>query len=253
MRTPRTRLSRREASRRLDHPGTPAGDPLSTLLAAASTPAGVDPAGENRATALFRASARLDPVPSREGASAMTRFGRKIVAAPAAALAAAGLLVAGGGLAMAASQGAVHVPFTGHDHRSTHAPSAPATSNPGLTRAESTAPSAPESTEPASPSASPSPSLAGLCVAFQAGAAHDGKDNPAFNALTTAAGGADQVAAYCTGLIGPSTKPTHPARPTHPTRPTQAAQPTHPAKPSQAATPAPSRVASSNVPVRPAH
>ena len=178
----------------------------------------------------------------------MTRFGRKIVAAPAAALAAAGLLVAGGGFAMAASQGAVHVPFTGHDHRSTHAPSAPATSNPGLTRAESTAPSAPESTEPATPSASPSPSLAGLCVAFQAGAAHDGKDNPAFNALTAAAGGADQVAAYCTGLIGPSTKPTHPAMPT------QAAHPTHPAKPTQAATPTkPSRATSSNVPVRPAH
>jgi hypothetical protein len=163
----------------------------------------------------------------------MTRFGRKVVTAPAAILGAAGLLLAGGGLAMAASHGALNAPFTGHDNRSTHAPTPSATANPGLTHATATEPADPESTEAAS-SASPSPSLKGLCVAFQAGATHDGKSNPAFDALTAAAGGADNVATYCDGLIGPSTKPTHP---THPAKPTQAAKPTHPAKPTHAAKP----------------
>ncbi len=61
------------------------------------------------------------------------------------------------------------------------------------------------------PKGTPSPSLRGLCNAYQAGAtSNDGKakDNPAFKALFTAAGGADKVAAYCTNLVGaPSTHP----------------------------------------------
>ncbi|HEX6873485.1 MAG TPA: hypothetical protein VF163_20500 [Micromonosporaceae bacterium] len=50
----------------------------------------------------------------------------------------------------------------------------------------------------------PSPSLHGLCTAFQAGAgsAH-GKalESPAFTALIDAAGGPDKVDAYCTDLL----------------------------------------------------
>lgn len=152
----------------------------------------------------------------------MTRFTRKIAAAPVAALATAGILVAGGGVALAASQGAVHVPFTGHDNRPADAPSATATVNPGV--GQDHAPSGAATEGPAaSATASPSPSLAGLCVAFQAGAMEKAASNPAFNALQDAAGGADGVDAYCTTLIGASTHPTHPALPT------QAATPGHPA------------------------
>jgi hypothetical protein len=153
----------------------------------------------------------------------MTRFTRKIAAAPAAVLAAAGIVLAGGGIALAASQGALQVPFTGHDNRPADAPSATATVNPGLTRTPAAHPSddaTEESSEP-SASATPSPSLDGLCVAYQAGAMAKAASNPAFTALTTAAGGADNVDAYCVSRIGASTHPTHPAMPT------QAATPSH--------------------------
>lgn len=171
----------------------------------------------------------------------MSRTVRKLLAVPAAGLAAAGVLVAGGGVAFAASQGALHVPFTGHDNRSPEAPTAPASENPGLSQTHS--PATPSADGTQTPSGTPSPSLDGLCQAFQAGANHNGEDNPAFAALTAAAGGADKVSAYCVDRIGPSTKPTHPAKPTqaasptHPAKPTQAASPTHPAKPTQAPTP----------------
>jgi hypothetical protein len=162
----------------------------------------------------------------------MIRVTRKIAAVPVAALAAAGLLVGGGGIALAASQGAVHVPFTGHDNRPSDAPSAPATANPGLTATH--APSdeatdeAAEETMDTSPSATPSPSLHGLCVAYQAGAMDKAAENSAFAALRSAAGGADNVDAYCVALIGPSS---HPVKPTHPAKPEQAATPSHPAAP----------------------
>lgn len=170
----------------------------------------------------------------------MTRFTRKVAAAPAAVLAAVGMVVAGGGIALAASHGALQVPFTGHDNRPADAPSATATVNPGLTRTPAAEPSddaTTETSEPSEPSASatPSPSLDGLCVAYQAGAMAKAASNPAFTALITAAGGADQVDAYCVSRIGAST---HPAKPTHPARPTQVPTPDHAATPQhRAATP----------------
>jgi hypothetical protein len=64
----------------------------------------------------------------------------------------------------------------------------------------------------AAPQAMPSPALRGLCTANQAGAtSNSGKalSNPAFGTLVTAAGGTDEVAAYCTKLVGaPRTHPT---------------------------------------------
>ncbi len=52
-------------------------------------------------------------------------------------------------------------------------------------------------------SAAPEPSLVGLCHAFPAVANSHGRalDNPAFTTLITAAGGADNVAAYCQVLL----------------------------------------------------
>jgi len=53
-------------------------------------------------------------------------------------------------------------------------------------------------------SASPEPSLIGLCHAYAASAAANstGLDNPAFATLVVAAGGADQVSAFCAVLLG---------------------------------------------------
>jgi hypothetical protein len=232
MRTRRPRLSRRTAAHMLDHPTAHAhdGGVGEALSAVVSMPAVLGGDGEDRALAAFRAVAHLDPVPTTRGTSFMTRITRKAAAAPAAALAAAGIVLAGGGIAVAASQGAVHVPFSGHDNRPSRAPSATATVNPGISGthqaqeprddATDTSPSSPS----ASPSATPSPSLEGLCVAYQAGAMDKAATNPAFTALQNAAGGADGVAAYCVNLIG---EPTHPARPTHPAKPTEAATPSH--------------------------
>jgi hypothetical protein len=239
MRTTPTRLSRRTASRMLDDPTGHARDGRlgEMLSAAARPPADLADGGEERAVAAFRAVAHPDSVPTLGGTSFMTRFTRKVAAVPAAVLAAAGIVLAGGGIALAASQGAVHVPFTGHDNRSSDAPSATAATNPGLSgTAADPSDDATDQSPAASPSATPSPSLRGLCVAYQAGAMEKAATNPAFTALQNAAGGADSVDAYCIDLIGAPThrnapaehaKPTQAATPGHPTT----ATPTHPAEP----------------------
>jgi hypothetical protein len=230
----------------LDHPAAHAHDGSvgEALSAVVSMPVDLTPDGEERALAAYRAVAHPDPVPTTRGSSVMTRITRKAAAAPAAALAAAGLVLAGGGIAFAASQGAVHVPFSGHDSRPSDAPSATATVNPGITRTHQTPQPADDATDESpseSLSATPSPSLEGLCVAYQAGAMDKAATNPAFTALQSAAGGADAVGAYCATLIG---EPTHPARPTHPAKPTGAATPNRPAAPGH-------RVAPPTHPVKP--
>jgi hypothetical protein len=229
MRTFRQRLTPRAAARILDRPGTAGNDALGLLLAAASAPTRADQRGEDLAAAEFRAVTHLGQAPTPEGEPFMIKTVRRMMAAPVAALGAAALVLAGGGIALAASQGALNVPFSGHDNRSDKAPAAPATTNPGLTHVATVVPDTPESTATHTPSATPSPSLSGLCQAFQAGAADVNHSNPAFGALTAAAGGESNVATYCTDRIG--------AAHTRPAKPTQAAAPTHPAKPTHAATP----------------
>lgn len=239
MTTHRSRLTRRDAEKILDHRGDPT-EPLAGLVDAAAATSALATGAEERAVGLFRGATPLIPVPDPEGGSPMTRLTRKLAALPAAGLAAGALVLGGSGLALAANQGAVHVPFTGHDNRSDHAPAAPTSDNPGLSGTAG----APESAEN-TPSATPSPSLEGLCHAYQAGAMPRSAFNPAFAALSTAAGGAEGVGAYCTDLIGTSHKPAHP---------TQAAHPTTPPKPSQAATPPiprPSQAASPTIPPKP--
>jgi len=244
MTTHRSRLTRRDAEKILDHRGDPT-EPLAGLVdaAAAQSPGtpGLVAGAEEQAVGLFRGATPV--VPGSESASRLARATRRLAALPAAGLAAGVLVLGGSGLALAANQGAVHVPFTGHDNRSDHAPAAPTaptSDNPGLSGTAGT----PKSTEH-TPSATPSPSLEGLCHAYQAGAMPRSAFNPAFAALSTAAGGAEGVGAYCTDLIGTPNKPAHP---------TQAAHPTTPPKPSQAATPPiphPTRAADPTKPARP--
>ena len=100
----------------------------------------------------------------------------------------------------------------------------------------------------------------GLCRAYEAGNKADhgrALQSPAFTALVTAAGGADNVATYCATVPhGPSGHPTHPskptqaAHPTHPGKPSEAASPTHPAQPTPPAKP--SQAASPTLPTHPA-
>lgn len=234
MKNSRKPLTRREAGRLLDRQQPREDDALGMVLARAADPVTSPMEGEQLAIARFRAAKHLGPVPATES-SLMSRMTRKITAVPFAALGAGALILSGGGLALAASQGAVDVPFTGHDNRSDKAPAAKSTVNPGQAKATWPTPSAEPSKAPGhtpTPAGTPSPSLRGLCKAFQAGALAKSKTSPAFAALTTAAGGQDQVATYCVDVLAtPRTKPAHPAKPT------QAATPTRPAKPSQAATP----------------
>lgn len=241
----RPRLTRRAASRMLDDPH-PGADSLSTVLAAASAPGEpTELSREELVLAQFRAGAALALVPP-ETTSVLSRV-RKLVAAPAVAFSAAGLVLTGGGLAIAASQGALHVPFTGHDNRPDDAPSAPTSTNPGIDRTDVPGSGKPSDlpTSSQSPGATPSPSLEGLCRAFQAGAAEVNHENPAFAALVAAAGGEENLTTYCVDLVGPPKKPTTPVTPTRPAKPTQAATPTPggaattPSKPTQAATPSP--------------
>jgi hypothetical protein len=122
------------------------------------------------------------------------------------------LAVGAGGVAVAASTGVLPNPLSPHSQSTD-----PAGSNQGN-----------DQTGPLHSNATPSPSLVGLCKAFQAGAGADhGKalDSPAFRALVSAAGGKDQVDAFCQGVLAsapPSHHPTPSGQPgseatTHPT------------------------------------
>jgi hypothetical protein len=105
----------------------------------------------------------------------------------------------------------------------------------------------------------------GLCRAYTSGnKSEHGKalESPAFTALVTAAGGLDNVAAFCgTVTSGPSgshpahptqgaspTHPVHPTHPTHPSHPTQGSQPPHPTHPSH-----PTQGSTSTHPTHPTH
>jgi hypothetical protein len=113
-------------------------------------------------------------------------LGRQTFAAPLAAL----TLVAGGGIALAASGGDPAPQAAAH--RTVDKPSA--------TGKPTDKPDEDHPDEPRS-HASPSPSLTGLCRAYQAGgyasSTKHGKVNPAWSALESAAGGSDDVDEYC--------------------------------------------------------
>jgi hypothetical protein len=147
-----------------------------------------------------------------------------------AAAAAIAVTAVGGGVALAATSGALP---SGHgaDNPQSQA-SAHATARPS---AAATADSAAVA-DAKHGDATPSPSLVGLCRAYAAGV-HDnpGKalDNPAFGALITAAHGKDNIADYCTDLLKeqpsagasakandePTERPTTHTTPSHPTGP----------------------------------
>jgi hypothetical protein len=106
--------------------------------------------------------------------------------------------LAAGGIALAAAAGTL-------PGQQREVPTTPAGTNVvSTTSATTTATSKGPEKKPDN-SASPSPSLKGLCQAYTAGAGSEhGKshDNPAFSALITAAGGAERVPGFCADLLG---------------------------------------------------
>jgi hypothetical protein len=171
---------------------------VAALLRTAAGPGRPDElAGQQQALMAFhRAQLRPDPSPRRQSMikSALV----KVLTVKAAAVAA--LVLAGGGVALAASTGALPNPLSSHQ---------PATATSSSGHPDSS--HGPTATPHPGGSADPSPSLVGLCRAYTAGAGSaQGKalDNPAFHALLTAAGGKDNVDSYCTNLLATTT--THP-------------------------------------------
>jgi hypothetical protein len=200
-----SRISRDTAERilRRDLDALRQAGPLAGPLAAASTAAHRDDlVGEPAVMAAFEA-AQLAPVPQSGRRSMLKATMAKVLTVKVAAIL-AGLSV--GGVALAASTGLLPNPLS--DTPPSHAPAA--------------TPSHPNGAG----SADPNPSEYGLCQAFVAEATDNpGKalENPAFSALVSAAGGADNLSEYCDSVIaaGPgATRPSHPgANPTATGRP----------------------------------
>jgi hypothetical protein len=202
---------------------------LSVLLAAAAAPATAhELAAEQAALTAFR-TAHFSPVPHPRRPSMLKATLAQLIATKFLATAAVAA-AATGGVALAAATGSLPSPLQGAAHAGFGAPSpeshpshSDATDEPSDSTPSPDATATPEagdSTASATPLATPTPSLNGLCKAYQAGAASNpGKvlSNPAFSVLVATAGGADAVGAYCTTLVGPAR--THPtgAPTTHPT------------------------------------
>ena len=124
-------------------------------------------------------------------------IGRHTIAAPLAAL----TLVAGGGIALAASGGAGPAPQAA-EHRPVADPSPSPTVEP---TDEPTDDPTDDPTDGPTEDASPTPSLTGLCKAARAGgyaaSTKNGRVNPAWSALESAAGGASNVDSYCDATL----------------------------------------------------
>lgn len=161
-------------------------------------------AGRSAALAAFRA-AHLYPAPEQRRTSVMKTLVAKLLTIKAAALLS---VVAGGGIALAATTGALPHSL---GHLPTGAPKAAhASARPGST---------PSHPSPGRPSAMPSEALVGLCHAYVAGAGADhGKalSSPAFTDLITAAGGTDKVDAFCATVLAASPSKASSRPSTHP-------------------------------------
>lgn len=189
------RVSRQHVEQLLDGPPalTDATRPLAALLHAAAAPAHPEElVGEQAALTAFEA-AQLDPVPSPRRQNVLKSTLAKILTVKAAIVLAAAAGTTG--VVLASTSGAL----TSTDSPSEHRPA----DHPPAVHSSSThtpADTPRNGDNPGKSSDAPSPSMAGLCNAYQAHKSDNpGKalDNPAFTALITAAGGKDNVDDYC--------------------------------------------------------
>lgn len=227
MRTPVTRQSRADLERLLD--GRPVRqDALAQLISAArASTTGADSVGLAAALAAFRSvSSPYAPTSPRRN-SMIKNVAAKLVAAKLLTIGGVALAATGGVAAAAASTGHLPNPLPHSNHAAavavaavaSHLPtSASESASPADSTSVSPSPTASESSEPNSghPSATPSPSLRGLCQSWLARPHTHGKadTNPAFTVLVTAAGGTDSVDGYCTALL--ATAAGHPEDSTSP-------------------------------------
>jgi len=212
---------------------------LAVLLAAAASPAAAhELTGERAVLAEYRAASLRPVKPSRRPSMLKTTVAKLLAAKLLTASAVATAAV--GGMSVAAATGSLPAPLQDAAHSTFNAPA----HGHGRGHGHGKPNPLPGKTDEPGSSASPSPSLKGLCTAYQAGATDNNGNaihNPAFQALVTAAGGTSKLTAYCTKLVGPA--PTHPTgKPSsHPT----GAPSSHPTgKPSSHPTGAPATVPS---------
>ncbi len=202
-----------EAERLLS--GSPGTDSeLAMLIAAASAPARSEElGGEDDAVLAFRTALRdaRPPVATHRYRPHRSRWAWALVAKVAALV----LATAGAGWALAATTGVVPAPWQDQPVApiSTSTPAKPPVTAPPSSRTTGTPTSPPTPTPPSTPgppSTVPTPdtppsadaSLRGLCQAFVAqGSDPDNLNTPAFARLVEAAGGVDQVPAFCTVLL----------------------------------------------------
>ncbi|HEV2088670.1 MAG TPA: hypothetical protein VGR21_10190 [Cryptosporangiaceae bacterium] len=205
------------------------------LSAAAGPPRHHELAGERTAVAAFR-RAQVSPSVATHRRP-RTLFGRLV----RVKLAAAAAVAAMGGVAFAASTGALPGPVQDAAHGVFGAPSAHsgAAASPAASPRVSALPSpvSPSRKPSVAPPPAPSPSLVGLCRAYQArpeAAQSKALDQPAFAALVAAAKGKEHVADYCTALLASPKAP-----PGKPDRPPPRSENTPGDSPSPASTPGP--------------
>lgn len=209
------RVDRRAAEQLLAGARSADAEPLTSILRTAAAPAHPKELdGEPAALAAFRAAAALDPAPEHRRPSKLrSALTRLLTVKAVLALA----LVGSTGVVLAARGGAVPVPWSDK-------PAEP----PAVTRSHApvTTTTRPSDTgrpgdQGNAPAPSELPGLAGLCQAYLAQVNQSpGKatDNPAFTALVTAAGGAENVPEFCADLAAeqPRGRPSDLPTPTSP-------------------------------------
>jgi hypothetical protein len=216
-------------------------DALARLLASASGPAtAAELSSEAAAVAAF-AQVTGDSVP------APTALQRKpMLASPLRsklALAVAAGAASLGGFAAAAYANALPAPIQDAAHNvigagasQGHASPTASDETTEATPTEATPTEATPTATPVGPDATGS-AMYGLCTAWAASSVHgNAMDAVAFRNLATAAGGADNIAAFCAAVTPPGAPTTHPGNTTHPTGPPTGAPstgapsdlPTHP-------------------------
>lgn len=189
------RVRRHDAEQMLDGgPATAeATRPLAALLHAATAPAHPEElAGERAALAAFEDAAQLDPVPSPRRDNVLKSTLAKVLTVKAAIILAAAAGTTG--VVFASTSGVMTPTDKPTEHRPADHPSAGHSSTHKPAGTQRDGDNAGKSGD------APSPSMAGLCNAYEAHKSDNpGKalDSPAFTALIAAAGGKDNVDDYC--------------------------------------------------------
>lgn len=186
------RIDRHAAEQLLRGAPAETSDALAGLLAAAAAPPrDGELGGEPAAVTAFLEAVRHDRAPRTRSPSMSKRTLLKVAAAAVAVFAVGGVAAAATGALPLPGGGAAPAPATSEAARPAGSAAASASTHPAA-RTESP------------PSPSPSPSLAGLCHAYEAGGkAEHGKslESPAFTALITAAGDRTKADGYCAALV----------------------------------------------------